>query len=94
MKCGMQERGAQALDGLSTSSQDVGSTETLQQAEQRGSENDRAAKELCTTQCKTKGCGAQKSFPEARALFHPTCCRIAPGTKLCLVPNASCSREV
>lgn len=27
MKCGMQERGAQALEGLSTSFQHVGSTE-------------------------------------------------------------------
>lgn len=27
MKCGMQERGAQALEGLSTSFQGVGSTE-------------------------------------------------------------------
>lgn len=94
----MQERGAQALEGLSTSSQDVGSTEVLQQAVQRGKDSSGKMMEQqrgnAQHSAKPKGVEPQKCFPEARAHFQPTCCRITPGTKLCLMPNAHCSREV
>ena len=98
---GMRERRAQAQEGLSTSSWDVGSTETLQEAVRREKDcsGKRMEQQRGNTQHSVKSQGEEprKSFSEDGVLFQavlPTCCRITPGTELCLVPNVLCTREV
>lgn len=93
----MRERGAQAQEGLSTSSRDAGSTEGSQQA--AGREKDRSVammeQQRGNTQhrVKPKCVEPQKSFPFFQ-LVLPACCRVTPGTELCLALSVCCSREV